>query len=88
MLDDFKFELVVHRKTNNIGYSFQFIFSASITEQQLKEIKLLESEVEDFDIVSADDVLNPVDREMGYSVEMWARNVRGYNEVDFTNIIF
>lgn len=78
-LDAFTFESVSHVPHADLGVFYQFIFSAKVSDEQVAEIVLRVSEIEEHKLVTRDEVYTknlPYDR----AIEAWANDIRGYIE--------
>ena len=73
--DDVRFGWVVTR-SSRVAMSYQFIFRAPLNKSMLDNIKLEESEVDDYKIISRQDILSN-NRHYSKAAEAWANNFEG-----------
>ena len=78
--DSYVFRLVVNRLSSRLKkMSYQFIFEASITTEQLQAIVLQTEEIAEFSTVTREDILL-AGRPYAPAVYAWAYGERGYAE--------
>ena len=73
---------VLYRKSPTLE-SYQFTFRMQITEQQLEQVFLQEEEIDTYELVTKQQVLESNDDTYGSIVQAWARGDRGYIEREF-----
>lgn len=79
--DTLRFCMVVNR-VSSIAQTYQFIFDSQVDTSMFTRVKLDGDEIEDFALVSRDEILRS-DRYYSKSVEEWARGFTGYLEQQF-----
>lgn len=78
---DLSFCLVVDRMSH-IAQTYQFIFEVCVTEEVLRSITLDLREMEDWAIVTREDIIAG-DRKYSQSTRLWAQGYKGYKEQEF-----
>ncbi|HEU0266298.1 MAG TPA: NUDIX hydrolase [Candidatus Saccharimonadaceae bacterium] len=83
---DLKFQMVVNRVYDALGYSYQFIFQASVTARQIDAIVLERDEIDEYALVSREEVVASPKYGgywIGSAITDWAHGRTGYAEYDF-----
>lgn len=82
-----KFISVIDRVSEELGHTYQFVFHAMVTEEELLGVVLQEKEIEDYALVSREEALgsshNKANR-FGKVVLNWAKDRDGYLEQTFS----
>ncbi|NCU37789.1 NUDIX hydrolase [Candidatus Saccharibacteria bacterium] len=75
---DLIFKMVVDR-VSTIAQTYQFVFEATITDYDIAQIKVQESEIEQVAIVTVQQIIKG-DRYYSQSTRQWAIGLYGYDE--------
>ena len=81
-IDRIKFVYVASRHSE-FALTYQFIFHAFITDQEVANLKLQENEIDEYDFVSKEEVLSG-NRNYGKAIINWAEGLTGYIEQDLS----
>lgn len=84
--ENLEFRMAVDRVLGRLGQSYQFVFRADITKQQIDSIELQPDEITEYVPIARDEVLqnnNESDRIFGATIYDWANGVNGYSEKVF-----
>lgn len=81
-IERLRFCLIVTRMSS-IAHTYQFIFDCQVDDDVLNHVLLDGTEIEDFDIVSREDILRG-DKLYSKSVTEWASGTTGYIEQQFS----
>lgn len=82
-----KFVSVIDRHSDEFGHTYQFVFTTRISDRQLKAIKLQASEIDDYALLSREEILTEnreTGRWLGKTILHWATNHAGYIEQTFS----
>lgn len=79
--DDLRFRMIVNR-VSTIAQTYQFTFEQQVDESVFQNIKLDGDEIEDFALVSREDIIAS-DRYYSQSTIHWAEGFTGYLELQF-----
>ena len=85
--DNVSFLAIIDRVSDKIGHSYQFIFTAKISEEQSAAINLQEDEIEAYALVTREEVLSEnreAGRWFGKAIMHWAKGRSGYIEQTFS----
>ena len=79
-LEAFQFRMVVSRVSTEHGLSYQFIFAATITAEQLAAISPQASEIDEWAVVTRDELAAGGERRYAEIIYSWANCESGYAE--------
>lgn len=85
--DDVQFRAVVDRVSGSVGHTYQFIFETKISAEQVASIQLQTSEIDEYALVSRDEVVTEdrvTGRWFGKAIFHWVENKSGYIEQTFS----
>ena len=83
-IDSVEFVLVANRQSK-VASTYQFVFRAKLPVGAAETIRLQASEIDEYDFVSKQQVLDD-DRRYSQAAKHWARGESGYVEQDFDRI--
>lgn len=72
--------MVVSRVSTRHGLSYQFIFAATITAEQLAAISPQASEIDGWTVVTRDELASGGERHYAEIIHSWANHESGYAE--------
>lgn len=82
--DTLEFAMATSRVLGRLGYNYQFIFRASITQEQIDALVLQPGEIDQRAFISRDEVKGAAaEQRLGASIYDWANDITGYDEKVF-----
>lgn len=85
--DDVTFCAIIDRVSHTLGHTYQFVFCADITNEQVDNIVLQASEIDEYALVTRDEIMaedRDSGRWFGKVIFHWAEDRTGYIEQTFS----